>query len=140
MVTRIDDIPDTQWHDFFQRFSRGHHNWLASITQCDTAALNADRVAPVGPAPARPIDHRPLQEITLNELAGDRTMNVILGHGADQVNHVIRGPERLRCERDEQDRHLGLRIDDHEGRTTLLRFRAAALPEELDGINPANLA
>ena len=35
--------------------------------------------------------------------------------------------------------HVGLRVQSEPGRTTLLRFRAPAFPEELDGIAPGEL-
>ena len=50
------------------------------------------------------------------------------------VTHVVEAPTRVYLLADAQGAHEGLAIETGEGTTTRLRFRAAALPEMVDGI------
>jgi hypothetical protein len=104
------EIPQREWREFLESFSRRHQSWLASVD-------------------GRP--HRALQSLELEEGA------VIIRLRGTQALRIER-PQALRVEESGRGEELGLDFDGARG-VSRLRFRAAALPEELDGIAPAEL-
>jgi hypothetical protein len=103
------DIPRREWPEFLAEFGRRHRSWLSSID-----------------GPMRVVDE-PLESLAAED-------------GAVLVRLRSREPLRidaqaLRVELTERGEELGLDLESERG-VTRLRFRAAALPEELDGIGP----
>lgn len=124
-------IPPEEWSAFCREFSRQHRGWLASIGVISTKVLDADpqaadaRMTPVA-------TEAPLQEITI-EHNDHREVVLIAGQEPGQVSHRVSRPTNLAMTQTDNGAHEGLRIDADDGRTTLVRFRAAAEPESLDG-------
>jgi len=112
------EIPRREWPQFLASFGRRHRSWLATIEEWPRGA----------PERTRAVD-RPLESLG----AEDGAIAIHLGGG-----EVLRveAPRALRVDVTARGEELGLDLDTARG-TTRLRFRAAALPEELDGIAPS---
>ena len=112
------EIPRREWPQFLASFGRRHRSWLATIEEWPREA----------PERTRAVD-QPLESLD----AEDGAIAIRLGNG-----EVLRveAPQALRIDVTERGEELGFDLDTARG-VTRLRFRAAALPEELDGIAPS---
>ena len=112
------EIPRREWPQFLASFGRRHRSWLATIEEWPRGA----------PERTRAVD-QPLESLG----AEDGAIAIHLGGG-----EVLRveAPRALRVDVTARGEELGLDLETARG-TTRLRFRAAALPEELDGIAPS---
>ena len=112
------EIPRQEWPQFLASFGRRHRSWLATIEEWPREA----------PERTRAVD-QPLESLD----AEDGAIAIRLGNG-----EVLRveAPQALRIDVTERGEELGFDLDTARG-VTRLRFRAAALPEELDGIAPS---
>ena len=113
------EIPPAEWHNFFDQFTQQHQAWLA-------------RLEPSAQGRGQPL---PFRRITFERAGGGPDCVVIeLREDDERVTHVVEAPTRVYLLADAQGAHEGLAIETREGTTTRLRFRAAALPEMVDGI------
>ena len=112
------EITRKDWAEFLESFGRRHRSWLASVEEWPREA----------PERTRAVD-QPLESLG----AEDGAIAIHLGGG-----EVLRveAPRALRVDVTARGEELGLDLDTARG-VTRLRFRAAALPEELDGIAPS---
>jgi hypothetical protein len=118
----IHDVPRWRWADAFEEFSRGRHGWLASVVI-------------VGPGPVL-MSHtglRPLESVTVAQTGGVR----VGFQGGPTV--LVEAPGTLRVDRTDDGVERALEIDTADAEFVRVTFRATALPEELDGIAPAEL-
>jgi hypothetical protein len=104
------EIPRQDWAQFLASFGRRHRSWLATVEEWPHEA----------PGRTRTVD-QPLESLG----AEDGAIAIRLGNG-----------EVLRVDVTARGEELGLDLDTARG-VTRLRFRAAALPEELDGVAPS---
>ena len=116
------DIPILEWDGFLRSFSSQHRDWLVEL-EC-------------APGAEKRSGH--LQSIEL-EPGGQRVRIILAEAPAAESSKVdIEAPKRLSLEETSRGEHLGLSIQgDGDGLT--LRFRVAALPEEVDGLSPGEL-
>lgn len=124
------EIPEAEWQEFLTQFSRGHRAWLATVDRADPAARG--HVAPV---------ERPLSSV-LPEISDRRVLGIEIRFQEDpQARDAIRidAPVRLRVDETAAGGTRALEIQDESGECTRIRFRAAPLPEALDGIAPGEL-
>jgi hypothetical protein len=135
----MNDIPIAQsdWQQFCEDFSRQHHGWLVSISQLDTTAVEPD--ADAGPQGARLFPgHSPLQEVRKGRSDDRFEIMVTVGEGTEETSFLIENAVAL-FRRRKGEAHQGLRIDSGDGKTTLVEFRSAAVPEALDGLADSEL-
>src|SRR5438067_4964050 len=104
------DIPRREWPAFLAEFGRRHRSWLLSIE--GTAQI---------------VDE------PLDSLAAEEGSVLVRLRNREPLR--IDAPRALRVELTERGEELGLDLESERG-VTRLRFRAAALPEELDGVGP----
>ena len=110
------DIPEDDWINFAQRFSREHSGWLATVQVLDRdsgALLVADGL--------------PLQGLSF-DTKGSRPCSVEVSVGetpTGHVRHVVDMPLHIR-EADEADGSVDLQIEPAEGPQTLIHLRAPA--------------
>ncbi len=124
------EIPVAEWLEFLTQFSGGHRAWLATVDRA-TAGARGD----VGAI------ERPLGSV-LPEVSSGRIVGIEIRFQADpQARDSIRidAPVRLRVDETAEGAARGLEIQDEGGECTRIRFRAAPLPEALDGIAPGEL-
>lgn len=127
------DIPPAKWSEFFSEFNRLHHGWLVTVGVVDTDLLA--QAAQVRPHVVS--DLEPLEEIRAS--AGGEDVAIVTGREQGRVAHYVHHPLRLLLDRSVQGADESLRIDDDAGRSTLVRFRAAVLPEAVDGLAQSEL-
>jgi hypothetical protein len=119
------EIPSRNWVLFLDSFSRQHEGWLASILETH----GQEKIVGV-------VDSK-LQGITLSRPDEKWRLHIsLLRSDGKPVVHSVPDPLRLIFKRDASGAHQGLEITSGDGRVTVLRFRAAARPETLDGVLP----
>jgi hypothetical protein len=125
-------IPENEWPQFCEGFTRQHHGWLIGMRQLNTAELQRDEASGY-----KPIElftgNRSLQEIRQGYKDGLVEIMVTVGEGLEETSFLIEDIVAL-YRRKVADAHQGLRIDSNNGTTTLIEFRVAAEPEALDGL------
>jgi hypothetical protein len=126
----VREIPEAEWQEFLAQFSRGHRAWLATV----------DRVHVGAPGGVAAIEC-PLRSVML-ETSARRVVGIEIrfqedSHAREPIR--IDAPIRLRVDETAEGAARGLEIQDEHGDCTLIRFRAAPLPEALDGIAPGEL-
>lgn len=127
------EVAMERWREFCGEFSRRHQGWRVDIGSLATRLLEHDPDA-AGVAQGLARD-APLHGVSV-ERAGDGEMvTVSAGEPPRHLDHRVRRPVRLLLERD-ADGVRGLRLDGGDGRSTLVRFRVSAEPEEVDGRAP----
>jgi hypothetical protein len=123
MVTR--EIPPSGWKEFFDEFTRRHEGWLVTVEN-------------FGDLGAQVEEHgRPLKGIVAEQKAGSSEIEILTGDSPDEtLTHVVAHPTRVRIEETSKGAESALEIQSRDEGTTLVRFRSAALPENVDGIAP----
>jgi hypothetical protein len=122
----VHDVPWRRWADVLEEFSRGHRGWLASVVT-------------VGPGPEL-MSHtelRPLESATVAQTGGHPTAVRVRFQGGPTA--LIKVPRTLGVDRRDDGAERALEIAAADGTFVRIAFRATALPEELDGIAPAEL-
>jgi hypothetical protein len=115
METR--DIPEDQWIEFFDQFSRDHAGWPATIEVLDPQS-----------GPQNVAANLPLEGISFDQ-KGTRACAVQISVGDApnrHVNHVIDLPLHIRAAH-ENDGSLDVQIEPAQGPTTLLHLRGPIL-------------
>ena len=122
----VHNIPRSCWTDVLEEFSRGHRGWLASAVT-------------VGPGPelVSRTESRPLESIAVAQTGGRPMAVCVRFHGGPTV--VVKAPRTLAVDRRDDGADRALEIDAADAEFVRIAFRATALPEELDGIAPAEL-
>ena len=124
-------IPEHQWREFCEDFTRQHHGWLTGVQQLETSAIEAGR------EPHKTVSlttsDRPLQELRAGRTHDVAELMVTVGSGVEETSYLIEDAIAL-YRRMRGKTHQGVRIDSGNGTTTLVEFRVAAEPETLDGL------
>jgi hypothetical protein len=115
------EIGPSEWSSFLDAFSRRHEGWLVTVEE--VAAAGGPRIE--------------AREVRLQGLFIDpreQTVSIVVGSGTgDHLTHTIGHPARIVLEQSDSGRDEGLRIERQTGRSTHIRFRAPARPDEVDG-------
>jgi hypothetical protein len=120
MATR--DIPRESWREFFDGFSRRHQGWLVDVEVLGTdigAQLEAEDL--------------PLEGISADYKNKD--ISIALLRDGKVTEHFVTQPERVRLE-EEGGVEVAIEIDSSTEATTIVTFRTAAKPEDVDGLLP----
>jgi hypothetical protein len=116
-------IGRSEWGDFFREFSLRHDGWLATVR-----VLHPEMGSKVE---ARDL---PLEGIVA---PADRrgAISIHLGSTAERnLEHEIPSPEEVWVDVSQRGAEEALEIASADGTRTILEFRVAALPDEVDGI------
>ena len=116
-------VPHAEWHSFFRGFSRRHEDWLATM-----------RV--LSPRFGSQIEARdlPLEGIVAGSAVRD-PISIHLGRVPERhIEHVVEEPRQVWVELSEDGAEAALEIESDDGTKTILQFRSAPLPQEVDGI------
>lgn len=119
-------IPPREWPAFLKRFGLRHRSWLATVEEWPRSSPEITRVS-----------DRPLLSLDA-EHAGHEVRAVVIRFCDTPDGLRIVGPQALRVDETPRGEEVGLDLETDTG-VTRLRFRAAALPEELDGVAPSEL-
>lgn len=120
MATR--DITRESWKEFFDGFSRRHQGW-----RVDVEVLGSDIGAQLE------AEDLPLEGISADHTNKD--ISIALLRDGKVTEHFVTKPERVRVE-EEGGAEVAIEIESSSGPTTIVTFRAAASPEEVDGLLP----
>jgi hypothetical protein len=124
------EIPMTQWPEFLQQFSREHRAWLATVDR--VGADSRGRVEVIERPLGSVIPHMDARRVARIEIRFQED-----SHPREAIR--IDAPTSIRVDEMTNGVARGLEIVDKDGECTRLRFRAAPLPETLDGIAPGEL-
>jgi hypothetical protein len=121
---RTVEIPRKAWTSTLDTFNAIHEGWLVSLD-----VLNAT----IGAQPE--IDNLPLVGVTVEPGDHDGAITISAGSAAaGYVTHLIQAPSHVHIERRDDGADVALQIESADGTRAILRFRAAALPETVDGV------
>ncbi len=123
MVTR--EIPPGEWKEFFDEFTRRHEGWLVTVENFGDLGAQVEA------------HDRSLKGIVAELRQGSSEIEILTGDSPDEtLTHVVAHPTRVRVEETAQGAESALEIQSRDEGTTLVRFRATALPENVDGVAP----
>ena len=113
------EIPAGQWREFLEAFGREHRAWIATvhIVAAHGAVIRAT----------------PVRLKSASSLIGAVTVEFVNEHPPLHV----RRPGVIRIQRTDAGIVQALEVETLEGQFIRLAFRSTALPEQLDGLAPA---
>jgi hypothetical protein len=118
------EIPREEWIRRLNEFTAIHEGWLVSLD-----VLSAE----LGAQPE--IDNLPLLGVSADRVNHDGTVAVSVARSrSEHFTHIIEAVTRIHIERTDDGADAALQIESSDGTRAILRFRATALPETLDGI------
>ena len=116
-------VPRTDWDEFFRGFSRRHEDWLVTIRVLDPRL--GSQVESSG---------LPLEGIFADR-DGPGPISIHVGRSAPRhVEHEVADPRRVWIEESADGAEQAIEIESADGTKTLVEFRAAPLPLEVDGL------
>lgn len=114
-------IPREAWAQTLKEFTAIHEGWLVSL----------DILGPEIGAQLE-INNLPLRAVSA-DLGDDIVISAVPSVG-EHITHTIHAATHVHIERREDGADVALQIESADGTKTILRFRAAALPETVDGV------
>jgi hypothetical protein len=124
VIMGTQEIPRDEWKTFFDRFSRQHEGWLATLEVLGSE-IGAQREA----------SDLPLEGISATSKDEVEKIAISLGRTPeDHITHTITEPARVWLEQTSQGANAALEIESADDLKTLLRFRSALPAEMVDGV------
>jgi hypothetical protein len=118
------EIPREDWAHRLNEFTTIHEGWLVSL---DVLRLD------LGAQPE--IVNLPLLGVSVDRVNHDGTIAVSVARlGSEHFTHLIEDVTHVYIERTDEGADAALQIESADGTRAILRFRATALPETVDGI------
>ncbi|MEW6131215.1 MAG: DUF5335 family protein [Acidobacteriota bacterium] len=114
------EIPKSEWKNFFHDFSRFHRGWILTVEifSRDFGAQHETREIPFEGI---------IAELSQN---GHSSLELIMGESAkNHLTHTITAPTHVRYESEGQSEVI--QIESQDGVTTLLSFHRASLPDRV---------
>jgi hypothetical protein len=119
MATR--EIPQEEWIDFLDGFSRRHERWLATVQVLGDLGAQTEA------------DSLPFEGVTADRHAPHAITVLLQDSSGGEVAHSVPSPSRLLVE-EREGSERALEIESKEGEKTIMSFRSAVPPEEVNGI------
>jgi hypothetical protein len=123
-LVTIRDVPPYEWPSFFDRFSRVHRAWRATVH-------GVEHGRPVTCVPSAAIE-----SVALEHRVPDQILRLTFANG---ISLCALRPCRLRVQEADDGAEWALEVDTAYGAFIRMAFRATALPEQLDGIAPGEI-
>jgi hypothetical protein len=118
------EIPREDWIRRLNEFTAVHEGWLVSL---DILGVE------LGAQPE--IDNLPLLGVSADRVNHDGTIVVSVALSRNEhFTHIIEAVTRIYLERTDDGAEVALQIESADGTKAILRFRATALPETVDGV------
>jgi uncharacterized protein DUF5335 len=118
------EIPRETWADRLNEFTNVHEGWLVSLE-----TLGPD----IGAQPQ--IENLPLLGVACDRIDRDGTVAISVARSAtEHFTHVIHEVTHIDIEQASDGADAALLVESADGTKAVLRFRAAALPETVDGV------
>jgi hypothetical protein len=124
-VSRIVAVPAVEWCVFLERFSRRHRGWLGTVHGVEED-LPLTRMA-----------SERLESVSLERSGFDHLVRLTFANGISLCAPKARA---VRVQRSVEGAEAALEVETAAGAFIRLAFRATALPDELDGVAPAELS
>ena len=119
------EIPREAWAQRLNEFTAIHEGWLVSLDVLGST---------IGGAQSE-IRDLPLLSVATDSADHEDAIAISAGRSAhEHITHRVYAPTRVQLERREDGADVALQIESADGTRTILRFRAAALPETVDGV------
>jgi hypothetical protein len=116
-------VPRTEWYRFFRDFSRRHEDWLVTV-----------RILSPGLGSQLEARNLPLEGIVADH-AGHGPISIHVGRSPQRhVEHHVTDPRQVWVELSADGAEEALDIESEDGTKTILEFRSAPLPQEVDGL------
>jgi hypothetical protein len=120
---RTVEVPREEWPRALDQFTAIHQGWVVSLD-----VLGSD----IGAQPE--ITGLPLIGVTADPHREPGNITISAARAANEhVTHIIEAPEHLYIERTDEGADAALEIEARDGTKNILRFRATALPETVNG-------
>ena len=117
-LVETQEIPQKDWPEFFEGFSRRHESWIVYMEIFDRET-------------SEQIGSRTLH---LKSITAEDGMIVIVGEDeVNEISQLVRGPSRVLLTKSRGGGDEGIEIDS-EKILLVLRFRSVVLPETVDGV------
>jgi len=101
----------------------------------DTQSIICAKQPPCVSTTGRPRDNLPLLGVCADRTNHHRTIEVSVARSAgEHLTHMIEAATRVYIERTDDGADAALQVESADGTRAILRFRATALPETVDGI------
>jgi hypothetical protein len=120
----VRDVPCSEWRSFLDGFSREHCAWIGTLHGL------------VAGAPVTQIPSVALKSVTLESGASGPNLRITFVNG---ITLCAVRPCVIRVQTDD-GAERGLEVETADGGFIRLAFRATALPEQLDGLAPGEVA
>jgi hypothetical protein len=118
------EIPPAVWADRLDEFTNIHDGWLVSID-----VLNPD----LGAQPE--VQDLPLLGISADRIDENGNISISVARSrTEHHTHIIQHPTHVYLERTDEGADAALAVESADGTKTIVRFRAAVLPETVDGV------
>jgi hypothetical protein len=121
----LHNVPPSEWRPFLDRFSREHRAWIATIHGV------------VGGTPVTRVPCAALKSVTLEDGVCGPVLRVTFLNG---VSLSAVRPCAMRVQQMSNGAECAVEVDTADAGFIRLAFRAAALPEQLDGVAPGELS
>jgi hypothetical protein len=118
---RFRDVTFGDWPSFFERFSREHRTWRASVHGIQ------------GDLPITGVASVPLESVSLDTRGFDHVVRLRFLNG---VSLCVLQPRDVRVEETDEGIASALEIVSADGAFVRVAFRATAPAEQLDGLAP----
>lgn len=126
-------VERSDWASFCEGFSARHRGWLVTVNVVEASA-GGDDVPESDRRERRLADEVPLQELMAVSNPHGVSFLIETGDEARTTRVLIERPRELHLRQSDDGADEGLRIDTADGQVARLTFRAAARPEEADGL------
>jgi hypothetical protein len=118
------EIPREAWVQHLDEFTTIHEGWLVSLD-----VLGPD----LGAQPE--LHNLPLLGVSADRIDHDGTIAISVARSAtEHFTHVVHGVTRIQVGQTDDGADAALQIESGDGTRTIMRFRATALPETVDGL------
>jgi hypothetical protein len=121
---RTVEIPRAAWAQALNEFTAIHEGWLVSLDV-------------LGPEIGAQVEIKNLPLLGVSADRADHDGSIIISAArsvGEHITHTIHAATRVYIERREDGADIALQIESADETKTILRFRATALPETLDGV------
>jgi hypothetical protein len=119
---RLMMVPAVEWRSFLERFSRRHRGWLATVHGVERGV------------PVTRVRSAALESVTLEGRSPDHIVRLTFARG---VSLCAPRPRGIGVQRTAEGAEAALEVETADDAFIRLAFRATALPEQLDGLAPA---
>jgi hypothetical protein len=121
---RTIEIPREAWARRLNEFTANHDRWLVSLEVTGPE---------IGAQPQ--VDNLPLLGVSADRVDHDGSIAISVARSeAEHLTHIIRDVTRVAIAQTDEAADVAMQIEAADGTTAILRFRAAALPDTVDGL------